>query len=238
MQMCNKGHFYDADVHTECPACNRLAEENVFPKTGIVTDFPTTGSYMAKQKSSQESSYPKTSAVSSETSAYPKTAPVGNVPQEFPKTAPIVDTSPSFPKTAPVGVSGTIPKTAPVGCAGQGTGFHGWNPVLGWLVCVQGGKQGKDFRLTQETTYIGRAASNDVCLDFDEIISRDTSIIITYIKQSRVFRLNTEQSKNPVLVNGTPVLTELYLRDSDVISVGNTQLKLVCFCDASFAWEN
>lgn len=250
MQMCNKGHFYDADVHAECPACSRSAEENAFPKTGIVTDFPTTGSYMAKHTPLQENSYPKTSAVdnispeypktapvSSASQEFPRTAPIGGASQEFPKTAPIEDTSQSFPKTAPVGTAENVPKTAPVG-GGQSPSFKGWNPILGWLVCVQGGKQGKDFRLTQETTYIGRAASNDVCLDFDEAISRDTAITITYIKQSRVFRLNAEQSKNPVLVNQSPVLTELYLRDRDVISVGNTQLKLVCFCDASFAWEN
>ena len=193
---------------------------------------------MAKHTPLQENSYPKTSAVDNISPEYPKTAPVSNASQEFPRTAPIGGAFQEFPKTAPIeDASQSLPKTAPVG-GGQSPSFKGWNPILGWLVCVQGGKQGKDFRLTQETTYIGRAASNDVCLDFDEAISRDTAITITYIKQSRVFRLNAEQSKNPVLVNQSPVLTELYLRDRDVISVGNTQLKLVCFCDASFAWEN
>jgi len=251
MQMCNNGHFYDADVHAECPACNRSSEETVFPKTGIVTDFPSTGSYIAKQMASQESSYPKTAAVSSASQEYPKTSPVGGVstefpktmpmnaaPTEFPKTAPIGNVPQVFPKTAPIGASGGVPKTAPIGGGEHTPSFQGWNPVLGWLVCVQGRKQGKDFRLTQEDNYIGRAASNDVCLDFDETISRDTTLTITYIKQSRVFRLNTEQSRNPVMVNGSPVMAELYLRDRDVISVGNTQLKLICFCDASFAWEN
>ncbi len=225
MQMCNNGHFYDADVHAECPACNRQVEENMFPRTGIVTDFPSTGSYMAKQIVPQENSYPKTTAVSNASQEYPKTSPVGGMSTEFPKTAPVEAT-------------GSIPKTAPVGGVRQTPSFTGWNPILGWLVCIQGGKQGKDFRLTQETNYIGRAASNDICLDFDEAISRDTTITITYVKQSRVFRLNSEQSRNPVLVNGVPVMTELYLRDKDVISVGSTQLKLVCFCDASFVWEN
>ena len=225
MQMCNNGHFYDADVHADCPACNRSAEENAFPKTGIVTEFPTTGSYMAKQAAPQENSYPKTMAVCSASQGFPKTAPVNGAPTEFPKTAPI-SAAQEFPKTAPIGSRERSPS------------FTGWNPVLGWLVCVQGGKQGKDFRLTQEHNYIGRASSNDICLDFDEAISRDTAITINYIKQSRVFRLNTEQTRNPVMVNGNPVQNELYLRDRDVISVGNTQLKLICFCDASFAWEN
>ncbi|MBP3568376.1 MAG: FHA domain-containing protein [Lachnospiraceae bacterium] len=251
MQMCNNGHFYDADVHAECPACNRQVEENMFPRTGIVTDFPSTGSYMAKQIVPQENSYPKTAAVSNASQEYPKTSPVGGMstefpktmpmnaaPTEFPKTAPIGTVPQEFPKTAPVEAAGSIPKTAPVGGVRQTPSFTGWNPILGWLVCIQGGKQGKDFRLTQETSYIGRAASNDICLDFDEAISRDTTITITYVKQSRVFRLNSEQSRNPVLVNGVPVMTELYLRDKDVISVGSTQLKLVCFCDASFVWEN
>ena len=237
MQMCDNGHFYDADVHTECPACKRPVEEMPFPKTGIVTDFPATGSYMEKQ-TVQENEYPKTGPVNGTVGEFPKTAPVSGTSHEIPKTAPIRNVSQEFPKTTPLKVAGMFPKTVPIGEGAQKTFFAGRNPVLGWLVCVQGGKEGKDFRLTQETNYIGRATSNDVCIDFDETISRDTTITITYVKQTRVFRLNTEQSRNPVTVNGSPVLTELYLRDRDVISVGGTCLKLVCFCDASFAWEN
>lgn len=238
MQMCDNGHFYDADVHTECPACKRPVEELPFPKTGIVTDFPATGSYMEKQ-TVQENEYPKTGPVNGTVGEFPKTAPVRGTPQELPKTAPVSGTSQEFPKTEPIrSTSQAFPKTMPIGGGGQVSSFAGRNPVLGWLVCVQGKKAGKDFRLTQEINYIGRATSNDVCLDFDETLSRDTTITITYVKQSRVFRLNAEQSRNPVTVNGSPVVTELYLRDRDVISIGSTQLTLVCFCDASFTWEN
>lgn len=251
IQMCDNEHFYDADAHAECPACKRPAEENLFPKTGIVTDFPATGSYMEKQAedttegfpktgpvSDALEEFPKTGPVSDASGEFPRTAPVSGTSQEIPKTAPIRNVSQEFPKTTPLKAGGMFPKTVPVGEGAQKTFFAGRNPVLGWLVCVQGGKEGKDFRLTQETNYIGRATSNDVCIDFDETISRDTTITITYVKQTRVFRLNTEQSRNPVTVNGSPVLTELYLRDRDVISVGGTCLKLVCFCNASFAWEN
>lgn len=248
MQMCDNGHFYDADVHAECPACKRPVEEMPFPKTGIVTDFPTMGRYMEQQISQEfpktESvsdasvEFPKTEPVSGKSVEFPKTAPVSGTSQVFPRTEPIRSAPQDFPKTAPVGGVEAFPKTMPIGVRGQVSTFAGRNPVLGWLVCVQGGKAGKDFRLTQEVNYIGRATSNDVCLDFDETLSRDTAITITYVKQSRVFRLNVEQSKNPVTVNGSPVLTELYLRDRDVISAGGTQLKLVCFCDDSFTWEN
>ncbi len=237
MQMCDNGHFYDADVHTECPACKRPVEEMPFPKTGIVTDFPATGSYMEKQ-TVQENEYPKTGPVNGTVGEFPKTAPVSGASQAFPRTEPIRSEPQDFPKTAPVGGVEAFPKTMPIGGRGQVSTYTGRNPVLGWLVCVQGKKAGKDFRLTQEINYIGRATSNDVCLDFDETLSRDTMITITYVKQSRVFRLNAEQSRNPVTVNGSPVVTELYLRDRDVISIGSTQLTLVCFCDASFTWEN
>ncbi|MBQ3027541.1 MAG: FHA domain-containing protein [Lachnospiraceae bacterium] len=237
MQMCDNGHFYDADVHTECPACKRPVEEMPFPKTGIVTDFPATGSYMEKQ-TVQENEYPKTGPVNGTVGEFPKTAPVSGASQAFPRTEPIRSEPQDFPKTAPVGGVEAFPKTMPIGGRGQVSTYTGRNPVLGWLVCVQGKKAGKDFRLTQEINYIGRATSNDVCLDFDETLSRDTTITITYVKQSRVFRLNAEQSRNPVTVNGSPVVTELYLRDRDVISIGSTQLTLVCFCDASFTWEN
>ncbi len=248
MQMCNNGHFYDADAHAECPSCKKESgEDKEFPKTGVVMDFPTTGSFMAKQEPASE--YPKTTAMSKAAPEYPKTAPAtgaGEYPKtapiagagEFPKTAPVSNTG-NFPKTMPIGSSPReCPKTAPIGSSERVPAFAGWNPVLGWLVCIQGGKRGKDFRLTQEKSYIGRAASNDICLDFDETISRDTTITITYVKEHQVFRLETLQSRNPVSVNEIPVVNELYLRDKDIISIGATELRLVCFCDTSFAWEN
>ncbi len=267
MQMCRNGHFYDADTQPECPHCEREAAAGTqFPKTGIVTDFPSTGCYMKNHMQPEApTEFPKTAPVGSAPQEFPKTAPVGSTPLEFPKTAPVGSTPLEFPKTAPVGstplefpktapvgsarmefpktapVGGApreFPKTAPVGGAEPAPPAMGWNPVLGWLVCVEGRKRGKDYRLTQEVNYIGRATSNDICLDYDEEISRDTTITIAYIKQSRVFRLDAEQSRDPVYVNGQPVLSELYLRDKDVISVGSTRLKLICFCDASFEWEN
>lgn len=240
MQMCRNGHFYDADAQPECPHCKREAAAGAqFPKTGIVTDFPSTGCYMKDQVKQAQTEFPKTMPVGSAPTEFPKTAPVGSAPTEFPKTAPVGSAPAEFPKTAPVGSAPReFPKTAPVGGAEPATPAMGWNPVLGWLVCVEGRKRGKDYRLTQEVNYIGRATSNDICLDFDEEISRDTTITIAYVKQSRVFRLDTEQSRNPVYVNGQPVLSELYLRDKDIICVGGTCLKLVCFCDASFEWEN
>ena len=241
MQMCDNGHFYDADVHAECPACKRQVEENPFPKTGIVTDFPATGSYIKKQTgpvNMDSVEFPKTGPVNDMAEELPRTGPISSSSQAFPKTAPVSGMSQAFPKTAPVsGMSQEFPKTTPIGGGEPMSSYVGRNPVLGWMVCVKGRKVGKDFRLIQETNYIGRATSNDVCLDFDEVLSRDTIITITYVKQSRVFRLNAEQSRNSVTVNGSPVLTELYLRDRDVISIGSTQLMLVCFCDASFAWE-
>ena len=235
MQMCNNGHFYDAEEYAVCPHCKKEEAEGMFPRTGIVTDFPSTGCYLKQQETTNTDSYPKTVPVSSADN-YPKTSPVGSA-DSYPKTAPISSAS-SYPKTTPVGNSVEFPKTSPImgGNAVQDVG--GWNPVLGWLVCIQGKKIGKDFKLTQTVNYIGRAASNDICLDFDEEISRDSTVTITYDKQHRVFRLNVEQSQNSVFVNGIPVLAELYLRDKDVISMGNTRLKLVCFCDVSFSWES
>lgn len=239
MQMCKNGHFYDADRDLECPHCKREESAgNQFPKTGIVTDFPTTGCYMKNYNQPKEVEYPKTAPVGNVAVEYPKTMPVGNVASEFPKTMPVDSMPAEFPKTAPVGiVPAEFPKTAPVGKMEQVPSATGWNPVLGWLVCVEGKKKGKDYRLTQEINYIGRATSNDICLDFDEELSRDMMFTIAYIKQNRVFRLNVEQSINQVFVNGVPVISEMYLRDKDVISIGGTKLKLVCFCDISFDWD-
>ncbi len=261
MQMCSKGHFYDADVYRVCPACaNGEPEGDEFPQASMATDFPSTGSYMTAQETNQYprtapvgvgvNQFPRTAPVSAEVNQFPRTAPINAEANAFPRTAPVSAGVNQFPRTAPVGVEvnafpRTVPvagqeglsKTMPIGGVSQSFSSGSRNPVLGWLVCTQGKKQGKDFRLTQERNYVGRAGSNDVCLDFDEAVSWDTTIMIAYIKGQCVFKLDASQSRNPVYVNEVPVMGEYYLRDRDIISIGTTELMLVCFCNASFEWE-
>lgn len=45
-------------------------------------------------------------------------------------------------------------------------------PVVGWLVCIDGYDKGKDYKLKTEKNFIGRTPEMDVCIEGDNSISR------------------------------------------------------------------
>jgi hypothetical protein len=224
MQLCKSGHYYDADKNIECPYCSNHQMGRTRPLTSQEqTELNKSESNEAIDESI---GYPKTS-MGIETD-FPKTMPIKEI--TFPKTMPIEQVD--FPKTEPIRQSTDIMATAPmIG------GFEGRSPVLGWLVCTEGIKRGKDYRICTEKAYIGRAQSNDIALDFDNTISRDTTVIIAFHRQKREFWLDASQSRNNIYVNNELVMSPVCLKNTDNILIGNTVLKLICLCGNEFMWE-
>ena len=56
----------------------------------------------------------------------------------------------------------------------------GCEPVVGWLVCTEGGEKGRDFRLLAKINTIGRSERMDVCIKNDPAISRENHARIGY----------------------------------------------------------
>src|SRR5688500_9538447 len=56
----------------------------------------------------------------------------------------------------------------------------GIDPVVGWLVCVQGPDRGRDFRLRPERNFLGRSDRMDVCIPGDATISRENHAIVSF----------------------------------------------------------
>ncbi len=173
--------------------------------------------------------------------------PLGEEP-EIAKTAPIKDIEvPAFPKTVPLtpptrNGGSTIPPTVPLDGAQLSptvplqVNEKGIDPVRGWLVCIEGGKKGRDFRLHSEKNFIGRTRSNDVCLDFDESISRDTCAIISYDVKKNRFWLQPGEGKSNIYVNEDILLLPKELSSYDKIQIGRTVLIFVPFCSDKFTW--
>lgn len=167
-------------------------------------------------------------------------------------TVPLMEaeTSGEFPRTSPMnqqtgGMQYSYPgreigKTEPYQNVTQGLDINeeGISAVTGWLVCIEGKKKGKDFRLHGERNFVGRAGSNDVVLDFDDKISSVANIIISYDDEENEFYVQPgENQKNNVKVNNKLLLIPQILNDNDIIRLGETKLLFRRFCNDDFSWE-
>lgn len=111
------------------------------------------------------------------------------------------------------------------------------NPVVGWLVVVEGSGQGRAIEFSYGQQSIGRDASQSIQLDFgDEQISREHHAFIEYDPRERKVYLS--KGANLVYHNGARVGQgdEVVLTSGDTIELGDTKLRFVTFCDTDFCW--
>jgi len=116
----------------------------------------------------------------------------------------------------------------------QRTGF---DPVVGWLVCVEGPDRGRDYRLHSENNFIGRDPGMDVCISGDGAVSRHKHAVLSFDPASNDFELSPGESRRLVYLNerrvNAPVSIDIY----DAIGLGRTTLLFMPFCSDQFRWE-
>lgn len=109
-------------------------------------------------------------------------------------------------------------------------------PVRGWLVVVEGEKIGYDMRIHTGKNYIGRRKTNDICIDFDDTISKEDACFIAYDDRSKSFYLNDGKSTNNIYVNDELLNISRKLNDFDVIEIGKTKLVFRSLCNDTFSY--
>ena len=163
----------------------------------------------------------------------PETRPAGSSTKEVPVTggggfrpAPPVE-----PKTRIHGGSGGVaPSTSPVadGMA---------DPVVGWLVIIDGPGKGLFARVGNGQNMIGRSPECRIRLDFgDDEISRSNSAIVTYDPRGRRYYVQQGSGTNLIYLNDAPVLAPTELRDRSELLIGSTRLRFVALCGDDFSW--
>lgn len=113
----------------------------------------------------------------------------------------------------------------------------GIDPVVGWLVCVEGKNRGKDYRIRAQRNFIGRGDSMDICIRGDQTVSRDGHAVISYNSRKSTFTLAPGTSNGITYVNDEEVLMGTMLHAFDVIEVGETKLMFIPLCGEKFRWE-
>lgn len=115
------------------------------------------------------------------------------------------------------------------------------DPVVGWLVVVDGPGTGASVSLGYGMNSIGRAPTERVSIDFgDEEISRSQHALLTYDPKGRKFFIQHGGGRNLTYLgaDNRPVLTPIELKGGEEISIGSTKLRFVPFCGSDFDWND
>ena len=113
------------------------------------------------------------------------------------------------------------------------------DPVVGWLVVVEGPGKGQAMQLGYGSNSLGRGATDRVKLDFgDDQISRSGHAVVTYDPRGRKFYVQHGGGTNLTYLGDQPVLTPTELPALSHINIGNTVLRFVPLCGAEFDWQD
>ncbi len=113
------------------------------------------------------------------------------------------------------------------------------DPPVGWLVVIDGPGRGNFLVLGYGQNTIGRGESNRLRLDFgDKEISRESNAVATYDPKTRKFYLSPGTGQNLSYLDNEPVLSPTEIKSGAKISLGQTMLRLVQFCDKDFDWQD
>ena len=113
----------------------------------------------------------------------------------------------------------------------------GIDPVVGWLICIEGKEKGRDFRIRSDNNFIGRGENMDIVIRDDETVSRENHAIVTYDSREKVFYFAPGSGRGIVRLNDSAVLSTVRLEAYDRVEIGNTKLMFMPLCGEVFDWS-
>jgi FHA domain len=147
------------------------------------------------------------------------------------ETKPVPAPPSPRPKTEPIklDVKGKTRRITP-------EGMDDVDPVVGWLVCVDGPSRGKDFRIRAGKNFVGRDPKNTIQIADDDTISGERHAVIRFSYKSGEYHFQDDKNTNENYVNDEEVMMPVKLKRGDRILVGKTLLLFVPLCDDDFRW--
>ena len=111
------------------------------------------------------------------------------------------------------------------------------HPVCGWIVCIEGVRRGKDYKVMAGKNFVGRADDMDIQILGDNKISRrNHCVIVDDAKQGQTVLLPGD-SNGIVYMNDEAVYVPTQLNLYDVIEMGESKFLFIPFCGEHFKWE-
>jgi pSer/pThr/pTyr-binding forkhead associated (FHA) protein len=113
----------------------------------------------------------------------------------------------------------------------------GAEPVVGWLICIEGVSKGQDYRIHSEKNFIGRSEEMHICITGDNAISRRNHAVISYNPIQRNFFLIPGEGVGLVYHNNEAIYAPTELSAYDVIQMGKSKFIFIPLCGIHFEWE-
>ena len=111
------------------------------------------------------------------------------------------------------------------------------SPVVGWLICTEGGDKGKDFRLHAGNNFVGRNSDRDVCIHGDASVSGKHFSISCDSLNDRYFATMGE-GRAIVYINGSPISgSNVTLNKGDKIKAAHTTLVFIPLETKYVKWD-
>ena len=213
LKKCSQGHYYDGSLYQECPTCKELRENggNVGATEGF---WGASGGFRDATDPTER----------------------GTVEETVPPTARWETTEKRTGATVPLTEGGRSQQTdgATIAIIQSDMGI---DPVVGWLVSLNGKEKGRDYRIHSDNNFIGRGEQMDICIRGDETISRVNHAVVSYDTRDRLFYFSRGDGRSIVRLNGKAMLTTVELNAYDVIEIGKTQLLFIPLCGERFEWK-
>ncbi len=111
----------------------------------------------------------------------------------------------------------------------------GMDPVVGWLVCMEGKEKGRDFRLHAGRNYVGRTIRMDIALVDDESITRENHCSIVY-EPNKALTFIIKGEGELVEVNGKRLSDSVTLIGEEEIVIGRSTFIFIPFCREGRKW--
>lgn len=206
---CSAGHVYDADQFASCPYCNRNTRAIQFGAGGGYTPTAAPGGYG------------NTAAPGGYDAAIP---PTGGRDSTIGETV------------MPEAIRRRMEQEKDNRTVGEFKRRLGYEPVVGWLVCVKGPEVGKDYRLYGRINTIGRAEDNDVVLAQEHTVSQKNHVRLAYDAKHNNYQLIPGDGSNVTYLNDEPLYVPQRLNAYDILEMGETKLMFIPLCNDRFRW--
>ena len=245
---CGRGHLYDPEKYPTCPYCNTNRQITVAAAGRTAPIRATDPGRTAPLSQTPVTAPQRTAPLTQQTpvTAPQKTKPprgYAPTPVTAPqKTMPPRGYAPAQPAPAPEPPAETMPPRGPsVLAAGKTVGMMqqemGFDPVVGWLACVEGPSRGKSYTIRGGINAIGRGDRMDIVITGDRTISQENHAKISYSDRNNRFNLIPGDGRNIVYLNGEEVFAAMPLKAYDIIDFGATKLLFVPLCGEQFTWK-
>jgi len=113
----------------------------------------------------------------------------------------------------------------------------GIDPVVGWLVSMEGREKGRDYRIHTDNNYIGRGDKMDICIRGDDTISRENHAIISFDARDKIYYFSPGDGRSIVRLNNKAIFATNQIQAYDVVEIGKTKLVFIPLCGEKFEWE-